>query len=1454
MDELLAELDRRLSALRCLPPPTRRLVTDWALAQTEPEMVRGYLSRFLGTVEGLAAQCGPAFQRLCDELIDEDSERRVQARFGYRGGNYKDGWIEVETHQTSIAEQMYCTMNVLALILPSTPEEMAERTAGSLFLRLLQHSSSTPAAELIRWAEDELKITRESYSNPRELNEAVRGILPLHSAVAGLRFLRLMGQGLNRLRRSGDAAALLSAVFWSETEGPAGAETIGARVHRTREQMEGLFPPEPVGELTPEEAAAYPTARSLHVRSVALGLAYFLETLAEADCRTGRAGRALAAVSALLGLWPESGADLTGPGRLRRLITDDAFRELVRRWCFAVHGAGRLAEAAEAFRQLFLGPDPGVVHEVWSDPECASAAAVVLDTLAGAVGEVDGHAAAFELLSTALALSVSDLDDPDRLGALFAERFAHLDGPTLLRLAGNIMLQLWLGGRPLDALGAMEMALVLDTSAYDSSDTVRARLAPFWSGDVPAPGELDVLLKLVILLHLSGRGRHALRLILALNPELCRSWDIGSYDRLRTWLGDFSANHIDEFVARLGLLWQNLAPGAAIDLLSSHLGLSPEIVADPARMRATLHQRRGPRGPWTLSLSGLLWAMIRVAEWSDDPPAMMRTVAAVGEAALGIGSDWYESDSALAPPAGWDSSDLPWESAVIELAHPVASALIESGRVEEAVTFLDRAVECVQGTSIRDPEFVLRLTSEDPTAGPIGQRFLLLPPLISALDRSGREDELYALARGLVESLEWFQPDKGVSTGVNWLVVDTLLPVLGRHDPGAALRLARAFVPAFRTYGLRGDVTGVDRVHLIQFTQDARHHLIQTGYDAVAADPTGGAELRLEALCWDAELGQLMLRERYDRQPPRPEVEPLALPRALPFEQADDTPRLAEAAVALSGAAPAPSCPPSIRLDGPGYAPEEVGITPEGLAGALDTGERLLRIGFTTDGRLMWTLFAGTEDRQSLQILGDERAGRKPAPPTAPRVAGAVREYDRAVEAAQTAFSARTAAAEERFARAPGHPAEEPHRAREEELRRAAEEHHLARTAALERFLAAPVDARALVVEAVRAHDSAIAAAWAEYGTRQRAMREQFDRTRKRLLPKLAEKLQGQLNQELQRATEDLRAALDAATHRFLGAVSEALALDALGELLAAEDDLVVQVDDILHAVPFGFLTVAGRYLFERVRSVRVVLSLSVDSELRSLDRREANPGWFTGTPDRAPPDEVPPRVVGLSWFDPADPATPSVRPWERRFHRELSAIAAAPGHALEYRAAGQQPEGSHAALTADLAQGGSVRVLAVLGHGHRELAGVGLADGFWTGAELLRLQEDSLPGCDLSAVEFLIQASCSVGRVVQTGARDVDGFCANLVVGRVRSAVAGLWDLFTEDAVALAVDLARRYLEARTKIDEELRLWGFASFDEHRPRARALAALRRAWRAANPGPVPRCLNTVAAFELYGRG
>jgi hypothetical protein len=1368
VDELRSELDRRLFALRCLPPPTRRCITTWARAQTDPHLLRGYLEYFLVLSELVQSAAGPALNRLCDELSDEESEHRVLARFG-AGGDYNAGaWLTVETRQPSEAEQAYCTANVWALILPDDADALVRAGSEARDVQLHLRFVREGRGAAVRWAEAELGLTAESYSDPAALGAALHPLLERDTGGSTVRFIARLGERLNESGRARDAAALLTALL------PPIEGDLGARLNHLRAHLAQQVPNELPPGAAPELVGRFRELRETLLATVNLTCAKFVEVLSFAEFRLDRDERGLALIAAFLNLWPEPGAALRSAEQLRRQLPGNTFRSLILRWVGGLHATGHLAEAVEATLRLFTDPEPTDVPAVWLGSEAATAG-IVLDFLSVFVGAAYGPGEALTLLCTGLSLSETDFGDATRLRALFARRFACLDGPIVLRLAGTLHLQLLTLGRPLEAIAVMEEALGLDPAAYTSSDTVRAHLRPYWSGDVPARGietplgELVPMLRLAHLLHLNGRGRHALRLLFALNPDLCRSWDIESYARIRAWLADFPPGIIDEFVTLLSTLCREPAPTAAHELLTAHLELTSATYADPPGLAAALHARRRRSTPtsWVMAVSGLIWSKAGRAHWAADPAPLLGEIVALGEAALGLSPGWYRAGAALTPPAEWDEDGMPWRVAGIELAAALAWALVEVRRTEDALVLLDASLRRIVETSFSAPEFI-QLFVSNAQLGPERTSVLqLVPPLVHALKRSGRADELFALARALAEAPDWFRPGHRSHTGLSWLVVDSLLPVLSQRDSPAALSLARAFVPAFRAFGLRGDVTGIDRVELIRFTQDVRHHLIQTGYEAVTADPSGGAALRLETLCWDAELGQLMLRERFDRQPPRPDVEPNPLPPGLPFTP-EPGEHDSEPAVALRSAAPAPPVPPVINLDGAESAPTDTsGITPEVLARALGPDERLLRVGFTTGGQLVWTLFTASPDHRTLCVVCDERSTGTPT-----------------------------------------------------------------------------ADARARVTEAVREHDGAIDRAWTEYETGTRAVGERFARMI-RLTPRFAEKLRQQLNEERARRTEAHRAALDAATYRLLESVSTTLNLGGLADLLTGEHDLIVQVDDVLHALPFAFLTVRGRYLFECVRSVRVSLSLTVDDELAALDAQ------LTTSPSVVPHTEPhssrPPRVVGLSWFGPG-PEHRAARHWARRFHQDFAALAAAGG--LEYHAAGESPPGSHAALAAELATGGAVRVLAVLGHGS-ESTGVELADGGWTGAELCCHQpENAVPGCDLSSVEFLIQVSCSVGRIQQTGARDVDGFCANLVVGRVRSAVAGLWVLFAEDAAQFAVDLAQRYLAARSgRAGDHPESAPF-----NRPRAQALADARRAWRSANPDPVPRALNTVAAFELYGRG
>lgn len=1406
MDEVLAELDRRLAALRCLAPPTRRRVLEWAQTQTDPALLRAYLDTNLGFAERIAQQvaAAPAFAALADELADEESEWAVLRRFGGTGEYDVAGWSAIETRQQTDAEMAYCVANKWAVAFPNPDTDPVVGLLSQLHARRNRDGAEATA----RWAEGELGFGPAAYADPAAAWELVRPRLEALSGPIVLQFIAGVGDTMTAAGRRPDAAALLAAPLFSPTAGLPTAETVVGRIDGLRTYHQGLIPDEPPPDFAPDLVPRYPEIRDLLRAEQSIAWGGYVESLAQTALLTGAADLGLAAVAGFLRLPPDPRAGFAELDQLRRSFTPDLTRRLLRLWQQSLAATGRLADAADQTLALLTadlttkhrdltasldefeaGLDAGRRERVadkldrlregmadrgdteaefpavWLRDE-APAAAVVLLALAQGFSNVDEHAAALDVLVRGLGLAAV-WDDPERLGDLLRDHTVDLDNPTVFQLAGAVLGGMWMCGHALAGLAAFEAALGLDADSYASSDVARERFREYWAGAVPAIGELVIVHRLAVLLNMNGRRRHALRLLMAVNPELCRSWDVESYNRIRAWFGDLPGHAIDEFLSLLGLLLQDVRPAATFDLLAAHLGLAEVGFDDPAAVAAALHarRRRMPPTSWTAAVSGLLSAAHQLASASGEPGTGLVMVVFLGEAALGIGPGWYGSGTPLPTPSGWPGDGRDWVMAASEFTGTLAGALIDCGRAGHAADLTGSAVRELSGVSYRDPAFLRELFS--PTRPMLNRHMILsqLPFLVGALAAAGRDDEAYDLARGLTADPDWFSPDRG-ATGLSWFMIDILLPVLARRDPAAALGLARRFVPSFRTFGLREDVTGIDRVALIQFTQDVRHHLIQTGFDAVAADPGGAVGLRLETLCWDAELGQLMLRERYERQPPRAATDHARLPAGLPFPPGpaadDDAPALALRAV------PGPPLPPVVHLDGsaPPAAPD--GVTTAALASALGRDERLLRVGFTTAGRVVWTLFAVDPDDLQLRVVADER----------------------------------TAGPADR-------------------------------------------DARAAVAAAVAAHDAAMTAAWAAHEATWR--REWIDPNTFRLHPpQVADRIRAQQRRVAAEIDAELRSALDAATARFLDAVAAALPLTPLADLLTDDHDLVVQVDDVLHAVPFGFLPVGGRYLFERVRSVRVSLSVTIDTELGFLDSTQGNPDWFDRDPDR--PAAPPPRVVGLSWFESAAQA----RQFGRPFHRGLAGVAARAR--LAYRAAGEEPAGGHAALAAELAAGGPVRVLAVLGHGRAADAGVDLADGLWTGAEFRPpAPADAAAGCDLAAVEFLIQVSCSVGRVRQTGARDVDGFCANLVVGRVRAALAGLWDLFAEDAVGFAVDLTRRYLAARAALDAD-RALGFVSFDLHRPRARAVAAARRAWRAVNRGPVPARLNTVAGFELYGRG
>jgi hypothetical protein len=107
----------------------------------------------------------------------------------------------------------------------------------------------------------------------------------------------------------------------------------------------------------------------------------------------------------------------------------------------------------------------------------------------------------------------------------------------------------------------------------------------------------------------------------------------------------------------------------------------------------------------------------------------------------------------------------------------------------------------------------------------------------------------------------------------------------------------------------------------------------------------------------------------------------------------------------------------------------------------------------------------------------------------------------------------------------------------------------------------------------------------------------------------------------------------------------------------------------------------------------------------------------------------------------------------------------------------------------------------------------------------------------------LLILVACAVGRLEQTGGRDVRGLYARLVAHRGRAVIAAGWPIADNEAAVFATILVDEYLAAVNAAR--------SSGDPLPPflRARALNRARR--RALAHGVTP---HLAGAFELYGLG
>ena len=341
----------------------------------------------------------------------------------------------------------------------------------------------------------------------------------------------------------------------------------------------------------------------------------------------------------------------------------------------------------------------------------------------------------------------------------------------------------------------------------------------------------------------------------------------------------------------------------------------------------------------------------------------------------------------------------------------------------------------------------------------------------------------------------------------------------------------------------------------------------------------------------------------------------------------------------------------------------------------------------------------------------------------------------------------------------------------------------------------------------------------------------------------------------------DLASRLDQATKILLEAVAVIWPLEPLVAVLTAEDELILQVEGVLHSLPIPLLLwtdVDGqrRHLFERVRIIRTVLSPLTAQFLQTIDDRRIAEG------------EAATRVISFTALDSAKPVEFEVARMLHHDHESLTErISATSGRNYEWFSAFEDPPGRYDVLARGVAESGGavpgvsdsatpgVALLSVCAHGIIETSGVMLSDALWDGATWRArnpksdgLQLDpprSEPAFSLESVDFLIQVSCSVGRVAQRALTDADGFCVRLAGNRARSVLAGRWQIHALHAARFAGWVAEEYLSRHAEAAAQ-----GMSLSARKSRGEAVAAARLRW--LKEGEQAVGLHTVAAFDLYG--
>ena len=1453
MDELIEEVVARLSRLTLVASATVEAVAE-SLREATPEDVRVYLDVRVPMIDKLEeyAKGKPHIWAFATRMAEASDQVSVMSEFGLDEFSFF-GWIRALKREPDEARSGYVTANMMALFIANFGS--VEQTPLIQAVQLFQESRwlmGLDAKAALANVENWLELTPEKYQKPGlsdHLAKRFTGVA-MESAV---QIMDVLADGLAEAKREEDLQFALEAFL--------GIDDALYNAHRALElHLEHLRTS--YIRQTVEIIDAPEITESSDVFKGKGSLTYFfaevIRGLSRCLHRRGNTHRAVTLRGAFLGIQPDGLDSLDTLWRLMESLGEDELYEHLEGWVSLVKQAGRRDELTETFATAFgavpldpgrLGRRPLRPNPRWSNGE--------------------GDAAA--LFMRALVASLSE-DAPEECSPLYLRCSGMTDEEVLTR---SDWLSQWLDGVSpalADSLVAAVAACYFFTGRL--SHMVNLFEVQF---DIRAEEYKTTKLRTVLENRYSGRPHDA-----RLNVSMFVFWSLGLFmsnrvieayflipefysgltgpdEDFEPFLRDMKESNprfgeFSVYIMARTLLYAGYL-GTSRRLIEEHLGIHEE---DYLGSRADLAKklRGGNRDANHLERS--IHALTHTLTLDDRPHHAVFLI----EAYLGIDADTNQDLEKIRECLRSLSGAMPAEFSVIwAMAHATGNAGARGLRVLEALLELE-TVEDYASVDIRDrisrfavAPWLKALGNAESTATFFGDSTFVdvVAALLIASENAGESAKRQALLESVCQDVSWLdRMSEGVLIQTMSVAGDIIAHLVDR-DTKKCLDVCSRCVQVLRDGANLEHLSASDRIRLAWATSSFRRRLVMVGNTLTAreADFSRADVLRRRFLCWDSELGQRVLLERFLFATPGAgwdgAEEPLPrwacrgrLVGSWPTtnaaslgcfdlrenDEATTTPR-------ASGGIPV------ISVDSEELVERlRKGVDESQLAEVLGYEQQLLRVGFTVDGRLVWSLFA--RDGNQFQALshGLSESGVN----ARERIAGAVRRHDEAIRDAW------------------------------QRLRLAQKWDDIVSDARLPAPLIATGDWPAVakwgallverldeyrvhfVSERLKARFPGFASLGADT-----------------LLAIDAEEWSGFWSQIAGERIDSngIEERLDGATMAMLEEVAAIWPLNDLVAVLKQEVDLIVQPEDVLYSVPIAFLKHEGEFLFERVRSIRSVLSLSLLDWLGESDRKSM----------RETADE-PDRILSLSWFKNDDLAARQGAERLHRGHRELSRTLRR-GRSKsrpQWYSAADTPTGTHACLAKGLKTHGAYRVVSVCGHGRADVSGIELGDGIWNGSTVIAKKGNDLrsqSACDLLGIELLIQVSCSIGRVRQTEMQDVEGFCVELAVNRARSVLAGLWPLHSAHSPEFATRVADHYLRLRGESIREAieryeavfqvdssssghstpTYWIANRLAESCPRARAVAAVRREWlKGFRAGRGFVGLNTAAAFELFGVG